>query len=317
MRTFVTGGAGFIGSHTVEALLAAGHEVTVWDNLSTGNLDNLAAVRDDITFVEGDVRDFGGLEAAVDAARPDAILHLAAIASVVRSVEDPLFTHGVNLTGTVHVLEAARRLGIPRVVLACSAAIYGNEPGVPKSEAMPTGPLSPYGLEKLQDEQYLALYSALYGLTTVSLRYFNVFGPRQDPKSPYSGVISVFLDRLLGGQAVRIDGSGEQTRDFVYVADVAAANRCALTAPLTGHHRCNVARGEETSILRLYDLLCEQVGRRPEPTFGPPRTGDVFRSYADVTQARAALGFVASNTVRDGIARLVEWARGPAVAGCK
>jgi len=315
MKAFVTGGAGFIGSHTVTALLEAGHEVIVWDDLSTGKLANLDDVRDDITFILGDTRDFDGLRAAIRTTEPSAILHLAAIASVLRSVEDPRLTHGVNLTSTVNVLEAARLEGVDRVALACSAAIYGNEPLVPKSELMPAGPASPYGLEKWQSEEYAAMFSTLYGMTTVSLRYFNVFGPRQDPKSPYSGVISIFLDRLLSGQPLRIDGSGKQTRDFVYVADVAAANLRALTAPLDGHQRFNIARGGETSILELYELLCDRVGRWPEPTFGPPRAGDVFRSYADVSQAADVLGFTARHTVGDGIERLVEWYRAADGAG--
>ena len=172
---------------------------------------------------------------------------------------------------------------------------------------MPAGPTSPYGLEKWQGEQYAALFSTLYGLTTVSLRYFNVFGPLQDPRSPYSGVISIFLDRLLTGQPVVIEGTGEQTRDFVYVADVADANVRALTLPLDGHHRCNLGRCEETSILELYHLLCEAVGRRPEQTFGPPRAGDIFRSFTDVTCAREVLGFVPRYTLAEGLARLVEW----------
>jgi len=309
MRVFVTGGAGFIGSHTVAALLEAGHDVLVWDDLTTGKRANLAAVIEHVDLREGDVRDFAALQGAAHGWRPDAILHLAAIPSVSRSVEEPTLTHAVNLTGTVNVLETARREGIPRVVLACSAAIYGNEPGVPKTEAMPVGPTSPYGLEKLQSEQYTAIYSALYGLTTVSLRYFNVFGPRQDPKSPYSGVISIFLDRLFTNQPLVIDGTGEQTRDFIYVADIADANIRALTVPLSGHRRCNLGRCEETSILRLFELLCEVVGRRPEPTFGPPRPGDVFRSYTDVSEASAVLGFSARYTVAEGIERLVEWYR--------
>jgi nucleoside-diphosphate-sugar epimerase len=309
MRAFVTGGSGFIGSHTVAALLDAGHEVIVWDDLSTGKRANLDAVIDRIELLEGDVRDFDALQAAVRRSRLDAILHLAAIPSVPRSVEEPRLTHAVNLTGTLNLLEAARREGVPRVVLACSAAIYGNEPGVPKTEAMPAGPSSPYGLEKWQSEQYTELYSALFGLTTVSLRYFNVFGPRQDPKSPYSGVISIFLDRLLNDQPLVIDGTGEQTRDFIYVADVAEANLRALTVPLTGHQRANVGRGEETSILQLHALLGAAVGRPQTPTFGPPRTGDVFRSYTETEQARRLLGFTARHTVAQGLEELVRWYR--------
>jgi UDP-glucose 4-epimerase len=309
MRVFVTGGAGFIGSHTVAALVDAGHDVTVWDDLSTGKRANLQDVERRVRLVIGDVRDFASLLAAVRQARPDAILHLAAVPSVPRSVEEPRFTHVVNLTGTVNVLEAARHAGTPRVALACSAAIYGDQPGVPKTETMAVGPSSPYGLEKLQSEQYAALYSTLYGLETVSLRYFNVFGPRQDPHSPYSGVISIFLDRLLRGQPVTVHGDGQQTRDFIYVADVARANVRALTARLSGHHRFNIGRGEETSVVRLYEMLCGIVGRGARPAFGPARPGDVLRSCADVAHAAAVLGFSAQSTVVDGLERLVEWYR--------
>jgi UDP-glucose 4-epimerase len=309
MKVFVTGGAGFIGSHTVEALVGAGHEVVVWDDLSVGKRSNLAAVAHEIRFHEGDVRDFAGLREAVRATRAEAILHLAAIASVPRSVEEPRFTHSVNLTGTLNVLEAARQEEVGRVVLACSAAIYGDEPSLPKTEAMPARPTSPYGLEKWQSEQYADLYARQFGLTTVSLRYFNVFGPGQDPRNPYSGVISIFLDRLLAGQPVVIDGDGEQTRDFVYVADVAEANRLALTVPLAGHHRFNIGRGEETSIRRLFEILGELVGRAPAPELGPARVGDVYRSFADASLAQSVLGLRARYTVAEGLERLVEWYR--------
>jgi UDP-glucose 4-epimerase len=309
VRTLVTGGAGFIGSHTTERLLEAGHDVLVWDDLSTGKLANLAGIVDNVKFVEGDVRDYDGLQSTIHEWKPEAVLHLAAIPSVPRSVNEPRLTHAVNLTGTLNVLEAMRREGGGRVVLACSAAIYGNEPGVPKTEEMPAHPSSPYGLEKWQSEQYTALYSELFGLTTVSLRYFNVFGPRQDPKSPYSGVISIFLDRLLQGLPLTIDGTGEQSRDFIYVGDVAEANLRALTAPLTGHNRCNIGRGAETSILKLHAQLSQIVGSSAAPTFGPPRTGDVVRSCADVSRATEILGFTAQYQVADGLTRLVEWSR--------
>ncbi|MBI3965385.1 MAG: NAD-dependent epimerase/dehydratase family protein [Chloroflexi bacterium] len=305
MRVFVTGGAGFIGSHTVAALVEAGHDVTVWDDLSTGKLSNLDAVRDSVQVVAGNVRDFEPLHVAIWQARPDQVLHLAAISSVPRSVEEPGLTHSINVEGTVNVLEAARRERIERVVIACSAAIYGHALEVPKTEEMPAAPSSPYGLQKWQSEQYAALYSELYGLTTVSLRYFNVFGPRQDPKSPYSGVISIFLDRLLNGDPVTIHGDGRQTRDFIYVADVVDANLRALTAPLAGHHRFNIGCGRETSIRELHDLLCEVVERRPEPAFGPGRTGDVFRSCADPSRALASLDFAPRYTVLEGLERLV------------
>jgi nucleoside-diphosphate-sugar epimerase len=307
VRTFVTGGAGFIGSHTVARLLEAGHEVQVWDDLSTGKRENIDFAMGQIALLEGDIRDFVSLDSAVSHWRPDAILHLAAIPSVPRSVEEPRLTHAVNLTGTLNVLEIARRQGIQRVVLACSAAIFGNEPEVPKRETSPASPSSPYGLEKWQSEQYAALYSELFGLATVSLRYFNVFGPRQDPKSPYSGVISIFLDRVLSGRQVIIDGTGEQTRDFIFVADVAEANLLALTSEVSGHQRFNIGRGEETSVVQLFDLICQVVGGKPEPAFGPPRPGDVYRSCADAARATASLGFAPRYTVREGLELLVDW----------
>lgn len=311
MRTFVTGGAGFIGSHSVAALLQAGHEVVVWDDLSTGKLANLGGVIDQITLFEGDVRDFDALQRAIDESRPDGVLHLAAIASVPRSIEEPLLAHAVNVTGTVNVLEASRRAGIGRVVLASSAAIYGDEPTVPKTESMRAYPSSPYGLQKWQSEQYAELYSTLFGLTTVALRYFNVFGPRQDPKSPYSGVISIFLNCLLDAEQPVIYGDGEQTRDFIYVADVAEANLRALTRPLTGHHGLNIACGQETSIKQLHGLLCAILCRRPDPVFRPRRRGDIARSCADPNQAEATLGFRARHTLAEGLERLVVWSRVP------
>ncbi len=307
MRIFVTGGAGFIGSHTVEVLLHQGHDVVVWDNLSTDKRENLDPIIDLVELCEGDVRDVEALRSSIHRVRPDAILHLAAIPSVQRSFQEPALTHAVNLTGTVHVLEAARCEGVGRVVLASSAAVYGDDPALPKNEAMLVRPLSPYGFQKWQSEQYAEFYSTRFGLTTISLRYFNVFGPRQDPRNPYSGVISIFLDRLLTGGRIVIHGDGDQTRDFVYVADVAAANARALTTPLSGYHKLNIGRNQETSILGLHDLLRGITGCPSNPVFAPPRPGDILRSSADVSRAEAALGFAPQYTVEEGLERLVEW----------
>jgi UDP-glucose 4-epimerase len=195
------------------------------------------------------------------------------------------------------------------VVFAGSAAIFGNEPSVPKTEASPPAPASPYGLHKLEGEWYLALYSALFGLSTVSLRYFNIYGPRQDPHSPYSGVISIFADRLLRGEQPEIHGDGQQTRDFVYVADVAEVNRRALTAPLPGHHRFNVGAGRETTIRQLYDQLAALTGQPNAPSWAPARPGDVRRSYADPRAAEAQLGFRARYTLQEGLTALLRWLR--------
>ncbi|MEB3299749.1 MAG: NAD-dependent epimerase/dehydratase family protein, partial [Candidatus Sericytochromatia bacterium] len=268
-RFMVTGGAGFIGSHSVECLLAAGHEVVVLDDLSTGKRGHLP---DRVELRVGDIRDESLLEQLVPGLA--GILHLAALVSVPRSVEAPLESLSRNVEGTLKVLEAARRHGVPRVVLASSAAVYGRTPP-PLDEEAPVRPLSPYGLEKATCETYARIYHELHGLETVALRYFNVYGPRQDPSSPYSGVLSILADRARRGQPFQIHGDGLQTRDFVHVRDVAEANRLALVTRDLGHAVLNVGTGVPTSVRDLVQLVRTLVPDMPPPVHGPARAGDV------------------------------------------
>jgi UDP-glucose 4-epimerase len=304
MRALVTGGAGFIGSHLVERLLGRGDEVRVIDNFSSGkraNLEPVACSR--LTVVEGDVRDAGALR---DAARGcEVVFHEAAIVSVPYSVEHPRETHAVNLEGTLNVLDAARHAKTRRVVFASSAAVYGDDPALPKREDMRPSPIAPYGIEKLAGEHYLAVYARLYGLETVALRYFNVFGPRQDPSSAYSGVISIFGLRARRGEGVTIFGDGSASRDFVYVDDVVQANLLAASVPDVSGRVFNVARGESTTLNELAFMVGRVFGRRLDVTHAPPRAGDIAHSLADVTLARRDLGYEPKVAVEDGLERLM------------
>lgn len=303
MRVLVTGGAGFIGSHLVERALREGATVRVLDNLSSGRRENLAHVASDVELVVGDVRDARLVERV--AAGCEVVFHEAAIVSVPYSVEHPQETHDVNIQGTLNVLLGARRAGARRVVFACSAAIYGDEPTLPKVETMAAAPMSPYGVEKLAGEAYLGVFARLYGLETVSLRYFNVFGPRQDPSSPYSGVISIFVDRLMGGRPITIYGDGSQSRDFVYVDNVAEANWLAATVEGVSGRAFNVGCGEVTTLDRLAAMLGRVVGRRPEVVHAARRPGDIWESWADIGRARRELGYAPRVGVEEGLARLV------------
>jgi UDP-glucose 4-epimerase len=309
MRALVTGGAGFIGSHIAQRLLETGHEVVVLDNFFTGKRENLQAFAKEVRLVEGDVRDLPTVTAS--AAGCDVIFHEAAIVSVPYSVEHPQESHDVNIQGTLNVLQAARAAGTRRVVFASSAAIYGEEPTLPKAETMLPEPISPYGLEKLTGEHYLATWSKLFGVETVALRYFNVFGPRQDPKSPYSGVISIFVDRILGGRALTFFGDGSQSRDFVYVANVIDANILAATRPSKGvsGRVFNVACGKRTTLVDLATLIERAAGRTVERSFGEPRAGDIKDSVATIERARTDLGYAPAVDVEKGLALLVDYVR--------
>lgn len=308
MYVLVTGGAGFIGSHTIERLLEANHRVVAFDNLSTGRPTNLASL--DARLVEGDIRDFEALDEILSEGF-DAILHLAAVVSVPVSVADPLGSHEVNARGTLNVLEAARRHGVRRVVYASSAAVYGNLVP-PLSEAMSLKPLSPYAAQKYENEIEAGIYSRLYGLETVGLRYFNVFGPRQDPKSPYSGVLSLFIDALKERRKPFIFGDGLQTRDFVYVGDVAQANQLALERKLADEPESgwvfNVGTGAQTTVLEAYRTIAQCMDLAIEPQFGPPRDGDIRHSLASISKISQSFGYHPETTFPDGIRRTVDWA---------
>lgn len=304
-RVLVTGGAGFIGSHLVDALLAEGYAVVVLDNLSTGHLANLAHVRDRIAFIKGDIRDAGTVATSV--AGCEFVFHQAAVVSVPQTVAEPIESAMVNDIGTLQVLEAARRAGVRRVVLASSCAVYGDDPRLPKAEDMTPVPQSPYALQKFAGEQYARLYGALYGMETVCLRYFNVFGPRQDPSSPYSGVISIFMTRASAGQAPVIYGDGNQSRDFIFVKDVAAANLLAARAPGAVGRVFNVGTGRFVRIHRLWEMVAQMAGVSVTPGYEPARPGDIAESVADISRAGATLGFQPVWAFDRGIEKTYTW----------
>jgi nucleoside-diphosphate-sugar epimerase len=303
----VTGGAGFIGSHLVEELVRRGEPVRVVDSLVTGHRENLSSVAGRIEFIEGDLADAGVATSA--ASGIDYVLHQAAIPSVPRSVAEPVFCHRANVDATLNLLVAARDAGVRRLVFAGSSSVYGNIAVLPTREDLPVDPLTPYALQKLMGEQYLKLFTTLYGLETVSTRYFNVFGPRQDPSSPYSGVISVFIRALLDGRTPTIYGDGEQTRDFTYVANVVDGVLRACHAPGVAGQVINVATGGRVSLNALFNTLRSLTGAPVVPAYGPARTGDVRHSQADIDRARAMLGYSPSVEFDEGLARTLDWAR--------
>lgn len=286
MVYLVTGGAGFIGSHIVDRLSADGHQVRILDDFSTGKRENTAG-SPGIEIITGDVGDFATVRAAMEGV--NAVFHLAAIASVPATVSNPLASERTNYRGTLNVLEAARHAGTQRVIFACTAAVYGDLPDLPKREDMPLRSLSPYAVDKLASECACQMYYHLYGLETVSLRYFNVFGPRQDPSSPYSGVISIFSDSLRQGKHPLIYGDGEQTRDFVYVSDVVEANIRALASVTAPGKAINIATGNALSINSLLQTLCHLEDQAFSPEYKPARQGDIRHSCADIQLAREHL----------------------------
>ena len=300
----VTGGAGFIGSHIVEALIKRGDTVRVLDDLSTGNVDNLSAVREQIDFIEGSVTDETTVQRAV--AGTNFIFHLAAMVSVPVSMEQPVLAEQTNALGTLNVLQAAKNNGTQRVVLSSTAAIYGDEPTLPKLENMLPHPKSPYAISKLAGEYYCQLFNQAFGVETVALRYFNAFGPRQDPSSPYSGVISIFLDKLQQGVAPTIFGDGGQTRDFVFVTDVAQANLLASQVPQAAGQVFNIGTGMQVSLNQLFDTLADILAFNKKPAYQPTRSGDIRYSVADATKAREVLGWLPQVTFEDGLRQLVE-----------
>ena len=307
-KFLVTGGAGFIGSHLVDELLRRGETVRVLDNLATGKRENLEHCLERIDFVEGDIRELETCRRAC--ADTDYVLHQAALGSVPRSMEDPLTSHDVNVTGTLKMLIAARDSGVKRFVYAASSSTYGDHPALPKIEDRIGNPLSPYAVTKYADELYARVFGRCYGLETVGLRYFNVFGPRQDPFSQYAAVIPLFVSALLRGEAPTINGDGEQTRDFTYVGNAVTANllACAASAEVAGEV-FNIACNERTSLNRLYSRLQELLGSDIEPVYGPPRAGDVRDSLADIGKAWRLLGYTGEIKFDEGLRRSIEWYR--------
>jgi len=301
--TLITGGCGFIGSHIAEALRADGIPVRVFDNLSSGKLANLKGFDGGIEVIQGDVRDPEALRQAMQGV--DQVFHEAALVSVAVSVEQPEENDAINIRGTLNVLQAARAAGVKRLVFATSAAVYGNNPDLPKRETMLPEPESPYALAKLAGEYYLRLYSRLYGVETVALRYFNVFGPRQDGKSMYSGVISRFMDDIRQGRAPTIFGDGGQTRDFVFVKDIVQANLLAMRTPGVSGEVFNVATGKQVSLLQLWDRLKHITGSSLEPRFLDPRSGDIRHSLADIDQIRKRLGYQPKFSLDEGLRALL------------
>jgi len=303
----VTGGAGFIGSALVRELLTRDHRVRVLDNFSTGKRQNLAEVLDRIELVEGDLWNDEVLERALKGV--EYVLHQAAIPSVPRSIADPLGTHRSNVDGTLHLLVAAREAGVRRVVYAASSSAYGDTPTLPKVETMPPDPLSPYAVAKLTGEYYARAFSHVYGLETVSLRYFNVFGPRQDPGSPYSGVLSRFITALLTGEQAVIYGDGEQSRDFTFVANVVQANLLAAAAPDVAGRVFNVGTGNRYTLNVTLKTLAAICGATPNVRYEAQRAGDVRDSQADITAARQKLGYQVTVEFEEGLRQTVDWYR--------
>lgn len=304
-KYLVTGGAGFIGSHIAEALVGRGEDVRVLDDLSTGKKENLAGVLKRIEFVRGDIRDLETCRRAVEDV--ETVFHEAALASVVRSVSDPILNDAINVRGTLNMLSAAKDAAVRSFVLASSSAVYGDDPADSKIEGCEGRPQSPYGVSKLVDEKYAQVFHALHGLNAVALRYFNVFGPRQDPASEYSAVIPLFITRMLRGEPPTIYGDGRQSRDFIYVEDVVRANLAAAASAPAAGEAINVACGVGMTVNELGEALNRVLGTRLEPRYAPPRPGDVLHSTADISKARRLLSFAPAVSFREGLERTVAW----------
>lgn len=306
MKYVITGGAGFIGSH-LASQLSQNNEVIVLDNLSTGVKSNLEYLckENPISFVNGSVTDYNLLLSILSDV--DGIFHQAALPSVPRSIKDPISSHHSNASGTLKLLTAAKDKGVPKVVMASSSSVYGDTPVLPKHEKMTPNPQSPYAVTKLTGEYYCKVFQEIYGLNTVCLRYFNVYGPLQDPSSPYAAVIPRFITRLLKGLKPEIYGDGTQTRDFTYVMDVVNANINAMESSATGVF--NIAGGKQISLLNLLDLISSITGTYIEPSFLPPRSGDIHDSYADISKAKKAFGYHPNFSLETGLEKVISWSK--------
>jgi UDP-glucose 4-epimerase len=300
-KCLVTGGAGFIGSHLAEAFLAKGFQVRILDDFSTGNRANIEPFSDQLEIITGSVTDRSQVEKAVEGC--ELVFHLAALPSVAKSVEEPIPTHEICATGTLVVLDAARRAKVRRVIYAGSSSAYGDQPGAARTEDDALLPLSPYAAAKLAGEHYASCFTAVYGLETVRLRFFNVFGPRQDPTSPYSGVIALFIKAMVQGQAPTIFGDGLQSRDFIYVENVVQAMMQAAEAPKAAGKVYNIGHGASVNLLELVAALNQLLGTNIKPLHGPPRPGDIRMSQADISRARSDLGFDPKVSFLEGLRR--------------
>ena len=307
-KVLVTGGAGFIGSHLVDALLSDGCQVVVLDDLSTGRLSNLKHNLDKITFHKGEICDRKSLENAVKDC--DVIFHQAAMVSVPQTIEDPVGSAKINEIGTLSLLESARKNKVKRVVLASSSAVYGDDSDLPKHENMGVKPLSPYAVQKLSNEYYARLYYDLYGLETCCLRYFNVYGPRQDPDSPYSGVISIFMSKAVSQKSPVIYGDGNHYRDFIFVNDVVRANLLAAETNGANKEVFNIGTGKYVTIDRLWEMTCDLSGLSIKPEYKPPRDGDIVESVANINQAKTVLGFNPEYSFEEGLKLTFDWYKG-------
>jgi nucleoside-diphosphate-sugar epimerase len=309
LRVLVTGGAGFIGSNLTEALLKKGHRVRVLDNFSTGKRENLVFEKEysALEIVDGDIRDFETCQKATKGVHY--VFHQAALPSVPRSVEDPLTTHFVNADGTLNILLAARDAGVRRVIYASSSSIYGDTPTLPKMENMPPNPMSPYALQKYIGEQYGRLFFQLYGLETVSLRYFNIFGPKQDPTSIYSAVIPKFINALLRNEAPVIFGDGEQSRDFTFIDNVVHANLLAMSAERLQGEAINIACGKRTSLNQLLDILKATLGSQVSPVYKESRKGDVKHSLADINRGKHVIDYDPQVDIETGLKKTLDYFR--------
>ncbi len=306
-RYLITGIAGFIGSTIAHTLVDGGHEVRGIDNLSTGSLSNLADIEHAISFQQVDLSDLEALKRACDGV--DCVLHQAALASVPRSVKDPLATHESNINGTLNLLVAARDAGVRRVVYAASSSAYGDQPTQPKHEAMLPNPLSPYAVQKLTGEYYMQAFWRCYGLETVCLRYFNIFGPRQAADSPYSGVIAQFTYKMMAGVSPTIFGTGEQSRDFTFVANAVNANLLAANAPAASvaGKVYNIGTGRSQNLNEVYAAIAQQLGFTGRPAYGPPRDGDIAHSLASIERAQSDLGYRPMTDFIEGLRKTVDW----------
>jgi UDP-glucose 4-epimerase len=307
MRVLVTGGAGFIGSHLVEELLQRGDTVRILDDFSSGRRENIAPWQSDLEIIEADLRDPARVQQAVNGM--ELVFHLAAFISVPQSMLDPQTCFSINVGGTVGLLEASRKAGVRKVVLASSTAVYGDTDVFPTTEDTPLAPLSPYAVSKQVNELYARLYTQVFNLPVVALRFFNVYGPRQRPDSPYAAAIPIFVNLLVSGQPITIFGDGRQSRDFIFVKDVVAANLLAASSQAAGE-AYNICSGHETTLLDLLEELSELSPRQPEVRFDPPRPGDIFRSLGSPEKARQAFGFQASTSLKVGLEKTIRWMQG-------